>query len=1003
MRDVLQSTTNKQLPNPVSNHETQVVKDYKKIQVAITNGFNQSDLQFSKLYTCLSTAINEYDQLSQSLSSKSIRPTFLETVLQSCQKDKETCQLMLIHYPGFPKTNNLRINGPIHEPRVHFVQENIPPAPPTDTTQILLKTLRNEQDLMDKAGFIALTDLLNHKDLCHLTKNSITQSCLDDRIELLHINNSTYVRATYGHHTKLPDYFRQPLPLKRLPKTLVYATQWSELADIRKTGLSDPNTGYVIVSDKNHTYLDKPQHEAFIHINTKKLLKSGIEVSYASNDTYLIKGIIPEKHLRKITDKHAVAVKFSDAICTITQDNTPTINKLSPKIHSQLIQTVKYYTRHSDLVNDDATLNINILYKLLRDNFKQKHILNALTDKNFQILPTSQGHFVRSKYGHSVSCPKYELPKIQEYQKTPILIHGTTDTGLDAIKRFGIQIMTKTHIKLFSPNTKSLKNETNYTKYVYLNTKELLDANIPIFQASEDIYLVPTQIPPTLLTAVTDLNTYKTPRRVCVTTRAQAKHQTDTPSNLLKHRPAKKFHMANPAAEIHSHTNLLLENMQLTPDKIKQYQQLDTYIQSYITYIKDATLPRNYKTATRILNTSSHYLLQDGILYHKSLDKVHGHTIQIVTPASLTSHVLQFYHTSPSKGAHLGYIKTLRSIQCDFYWHKMAAEVKEYVMACQTCKKAKPSTVNSRFPLQERHPEATSFNQIYVTDVCELPRGDQNYKYIVSFVDAYSKFQIVVPLRKATAQTIAEAILKHVIYKFGHIIALNSDNGSIYCSKMFKDVTSQLGIKHIFGSTFRPSSQSLAERGYRVTNQVLRSYCNEQQTNWPKFLDAIVLAINCAPNYSGLSPYFVAMARQPCIKPLIQLPHIRENNRYFPTLEQMIANHQLIAKIIDTETGKYKQAMKRQYDKTAHAKPFTVGEIVYLKVEHFQSNDPAEMKKLMNRYTGPYVILKFNAPTAVVLRRITDNTILTKSVNTARLIRGGLFQPHPDTITEEQS
>jgi hypothetical protein len=86
----------------------------------------------------------------------------------------------------------------------------------------------------------------------------------------------------------------------------------------------------------------------------------------------------------------------------------------------------------------------------------------------------------------------------------------------------------------------------------------------------------------------------------------------------------------------------------------------------------------------------------------------------------------------------------------------------------------------------------------------------------------------------------------------------------------------------------------------------------------------------------------------------------------------------------------YQEKMKQRYDQHTSVDPLRVGDIVY--VYQPRLNVPNTKKKLQKSFHGPYMIVKFNTPKAVVLKRLVDNKYLNKSISIKRLKRGYVRQ-----------
>ena len=80
------------------------------------------------------------------------------------------------------------------------------------------------------------------------------------------------------------------------------------------------------------------------------------------------------------------------------------------------------------------------------------------------------------------------------------------------------------------------------------------------------------------------------------------------------------------------------------------------------------------------------YLVQKGMLYHRSTN-VWGEKInQVVLPRKFRAEVLSLAHGSPV-AAHFGQKKTCSKILAEFFWPGLTKEVREFCRSCKHCQK----------------------------------------------------------------------------------------------------------------------------------------------------------------------------------------------------------------------------------------------------------------------------------------------------------------------------
>jgi hypothetical protein len=106
--------------------------------------------------------------------------------------------------------------------------------------------------------------------------------------------------------------------------------------------------------------------------------------------------------------------------------------------------------------------------------------------------------------------------------------------------------------------------------------------------------------------------------------------------------------------------------------------------------------------------------------------------------------VLRNYHELPFT-AHQGIGRTIEFIKRNCWWETLATDVKEYIKRCDACAKRKTGN-RVTAPLGDQL-EAKEFLDIASLDVVgPLPVTERGNKYILTFVDHFTRFCEAVPM-----------------------------------------------------------------------------------------------------------------------------------------------------------------------------------------------------------------------------------------------------------------
>lgn len=104
-----------------------------------------------------------------------------------------------------------------------------------------------------------------------------------------------------------------------------------------------------------------------------------------------------------------------------------------------------------------------------------------------------------------------------------------------------------------------------------------------------------------------------------------------------------------------------------------------------------------------------------------------------------------------------------------------------------------------------------------------------------------TRFPEVVLLRKITASSVVKALVKF-FSTFSPLRVIQTDQGTNFQSKLFKQVLQTLNDQHSVTSTYHLESQGALERWHQTLKSMLRKYCIETEKNWDEGVLFVVFA-----------------------------------------------------------------------------------------------------------------------------------------------------------------
>ena len=98
---------------------------------------------------------------------------------------------------------------------------------------------------------------------------------------------------------------------------------------------------------------------------------------------------------------------------------------------------------------------------------------------------------------------------------------------------------------------------------------------------------------------------------------------------------------------------------------------------------------------------------------------------------------------------------------------------------------------------------------------------DHRHEFLIVFVDCFSKYTIIVPSSNHTANTVSEALMRHVIPYFGTPRRLLSDRGREFISAMWIKLLRSLGTQQVLTLPYHPEDDAFNKRSHQTLNNML--------------------------------------------------------------------------------------------------------------------------------------------------------------------------------------
>ena len=306
-----------------------------------------------------------------------------------------------------------------------------------------------------------------------------------------------------------------------------------------------------------------------------------------------------------------------------------------------------------------------------------------------------------------------------------------------------------------------------------------------------------------------------------------------------------------------------------------------------------------------------------------------GNVKRIIVPYVLRKKLIQQWHSDPISNNHLGFEKTYEKMSKQFYWEGMKEDVRAMCQSCQPCqlRKSAPNTKRSE-PLIPLEAPKTPFSRVHIDVIGPLKETLEGSRYIVSMIDALTKWLVIKPIKNATTEEIGKVLIKDLICTFSAPHKIVTDQGRQFISKDFAQLAKIYGFKHHLTTPYRHQSNGQIERYHRTVEEMLST--RAESLDWDEALENISFALNTSiNNVTKQSPFFSIFLRDPRLPSDIILQEKFEDDR---RLSRIYVDIRKIWKQIEETINKNNEKTKLTYDnrERTEQRNFEVAELILL-------------------------------------------------------------------------
>lgn len=316
--------------------------------------------------------------------------------------------------------------------------------------------------------------------------------------------------------------------------------------------------------------------------------------------------------------------------------------------------------------------------------------------------------------------------------------------------------------------------------------------------------------------------------------------------------------------------------------------------------------------------------------------------------------------------SHVGFWKTLRSIQTAYYWPNMHKTTYEYVTKCTVCRQIKSSNENTRTPTGEYQDPIYPGRVLSVDLVGPLPASKiHKHMWIITCVDAFSQYLFAKACVKATASVIADFLEKEVFYRFDTPHKMITDNGSQFTSDFFTKFLQSHNVIHQTTPVYH-SQANMVEATNKCIKTMLKSQLLDKASHvdWSSYLHKVVMHINTTARTStGQSPHYIHFGKE---KAQTGNEHRLLNDATKDKVPETDRRELIYEESAEQSRAAFEQN-KSRYNLRATQRTFNIGDMVYVTEQKKSNAGQKYAQKLAAKKKVGYIQEKVGTDTYLVV------------------------------------
>ena len=259
------------------------------------------------------------------------------------------------------------------------------------------------------------------------------------------------------------------------------------------------------------------------------------------------------------------------------------------------------------------------------------------------------------------------------------------------------------------------------------------------------------------------------------------------------------------------------------------------------------------RTVNRVLKNAEHYQWENEMLFYRKTTT--DDFLLKVPPKDRRESLIETAHV-------LGHFQTQTTydrLKDQYYWLHMRDQVEKVIGKCRVC-------VRNNKAAPQYHPACSLevsgvFDRVGMDLVLGLPPTAEGYVGILVITEYLTKYPYAVPIRSKSQDEIAGHLL-HYITTFGPPKEILSDQGREFLNEVVQRLLDNTGVERRVTSPYHPQTNGLTERFNRTLIQSLKKHCENEPTEWHRWIPFVLMAYRTrVHSVTGFTPFQLLFGR----------------------------------------------------------------------------------------------------------------------------------------------